>query len=122
MGVYHEHEYLRLPVAIKESYRPPLVHSPCEFFGVNNCVSLVYNYRGYLTCLEKESSWFCWFWEPLLIRLRLDVSRQYCIAKCTSVILLSDGNIHTFVEQQKGELDENLYYIFFRHLLQGAKL
>ena len=102
--MYHEHEYLRLPVAIKESYRAPLVHSPCEFFGGNNCVSLVYNYRRYLKCLEKESSWFCWFWEPLLIRLRLDVSSQYYnIGKCTCVILLSDGHICTSVEQQKGE-------------------
>ena len=99
--MYHEHEYHMLPVAIKESYRAPLVHSP--FFGGNNCVSLVYNYRGYLKCLEKESSWFCWFWESLLIRLRPDVSSQYCIAKCTGVILLSDGYICTSVEQQKGE-------------------
>ena len=34
-----------LSVTIKESYRAPLVHSPCEFFGGNNCVSLVYNQR-----------------------------------------------------------------------------
>ena len=40
VGAYDEHEYHMLPVAIKESYRAPLVHSLCEFFGGNNCDSL----------------------------------------------------------------------------------
>ena len=38
---HDEHENHMLPVDIKESYRAPLVHSPCEFFGGNNCDSPV---------------------------------------------------------------------------------
>ena len=68
-------------------------------------VSVSFITRDYLKCLEKESSWFCWFWEPLLIRLRLDVSSQYCIAECTCVILLCDGYIHLL--NSKGEYDVN---------------
>ena len=45
MWVYDEHEYHMLPVAIKERHRAPLVHSPCEVFGGNNCDSLIYNLR-----------------------------------------------------------------------------
>ena len=62
--------------------------------------------QGDLKCLEKESSWFCWFLEPLHIRLRLGhVSSQYCIASCRCVILLCDGYI-------TAKMNEMLTYSF----------
>ena len=102
--MYDEHEYHMLPVTIKESYTELhlFIHPVSSLVGTT--VSVSFTTRDYLECLEKESSWFCWFWEPLLIRLRLillDVSSQYRIAKCTCMILLCDGYIHLL--NSKGE-------------------
>ena len=71
---------------------------------------------GDLKCSEKEPSRFCWFLEPLFIRLRLcDVSSQYCIASCRCGILLCDGYIYLL--NGEGESHVNLYTIFSCMLL-----
>ena len=76
---------------------------------------------GDLKCLEKESSWFCWFLEPLLISLRLgDVSSQYCIASCRCVILLCDVYIYLLNNELK--VNKMWIYTTFRYMLPRAKL
>ena len=79
--MYDEHEYHMLPVAIKIATELHLfIHSVSSLVGTTVTVSFDSIIRGDLKCLEKESSWFCWFLEPLLIRLRLfHVSSQYYI-------------------------------------------
>ena len=79
MWAYDEHEYHMLPVAIKRATELHLfIHSVSSLVETTVTVSLDSITGGNLKCLEKESSWFCWFLEPLLIKLSLfQVSSQW---------------------------------------------
>ena len=85
-----------LPAAIKRATELHLfIHPVSSLVETTVTVSFDSITWGDLKCLEKESSWFCWFLESLLIRLRLGhVSSQYSIASCRCVILLCDCYIY----------------------------